>query len=260
MQNSLKNKKIVVTKGGEQTGQSLSLLEKAGAEILYFPVLKIITLYNNPLMDVCLAKFSDYDYLIFTSVNSVESFEAYCQSVNFEPNYYNISVAVVGQKTKSKCGEAGIPVSITPKEYSAKGLLEAFSKYDIKGKKILIPCSAIARDELKTGLEKAGAVIDPVPVYDVVVPDKQDVKDEIDLINKNNYDVFIFTSPSALNNFISLLDISSETDFFKKKIIAAIGTTTAEALRNKNLAVNIIPDEFTLEGVSQKLIDYFNTH
>lgn len=72
-------------------------------------------------------------------------------------------------------------------------------------------------------------------------------------------DLFIFTSPSTFENFIQIMDLNNPVNYFKKFDIAAIGPTTRSAIESKKVKVNIIPDEFTIDGLVKKVIEYYKT-
>jgi len=48
------------------------------------------------------------------------------------------------------------------------------------------------------------------------------------------------------------------SNYFEGSLIAAIGTTTENAIRDFNLTVNIVPHIFTIEGASEAIIRFFN--
>jgi uroporphyrinogen III methyltransferase/synthase len=125
------------------------------------------------------------------------------------------------------------------------------------GKNILIPCSSLSRDELYTGLTALGANVKSVPIYNVVKNNIEELYEEINNLKKKP-DVFLFTSPSSFENFLSLASVEHILNYFEGSLIAAIGSTTENAIRDFNLIVNIVPKIFTIEGASEAIIRFFN--
>ncbi len=248
--------KILITRNREDAGAFDYIKTKINAEIIYFPALKIKTLRNRQV-EKTFAEINRFDFVVFTSVNAVKSFLELKDFYKSSFKWKDIWVAATGAKTALFCSNNGIEVNFVPDEYSASGLLLLFESIDIKGKKILIPCSLLAGDELAEGLKKRNAVVTKIPIYNVVPPDIEEVRSLIDLTHDNKPDLFAFTSPSAFKNFIRLLNVTNLGGYFGGSAIAAIGNTTARAIENFGLNVSIVPEKFTLEFLSEAIVKYF---
>ncbi|MBI1937901.1 MAG: uroporphyrinogen-III synthase [Ignavibacteriales bacterium] len=253
--NLLINKKILVTKTKKESELSLLRLVNEGAEIIYFPTIKIIPSIGTDEVKEIFSKAYDFDYLVFTSANAAEIF-AQAEKL-YKPDFSKTKIAVVGKSTAEKCGKLGIYVHLIPDEYSAKGLLKKFSELNIAGKKILIPCSSLSRDELSAGLSGQGALVSTLKIYNVVQNDIHDLQTEYETITTNKPDIFVFTSPSSFSNFLALMNTKNALTYFEKSLICAIGTTTESAIREAGLVVHVVPDTFSLHGVGEAIIKYF---
>ena len=55
MTNTLSNKKILVTKSKEQAEKAFSKLRELGAEIIYFPTIKIVSKIEDGCKFICLS-------------------------------------------------------------------------------------------------------------------------------------------------------------------------------------------------------------
>ena len=108
------------------------------------------------------------------------------------------------------------------------------------------------------GLEELGAKITAVPVYNVSLPSKESVQYNVDKLNSSQPDVFIFTSPSTFENFLIIMNINNPVSFFKNYDVAAIGPTTKAAIENSKVKVSIMPDEFTIKGLANKMVEFYN--
>ena len=53
------------------------------------------------------------------------------------------------------------------------------------------------------------------------------------------------------------MNIDNPVSFFKNYAVAAIGPTTKSAIENRKVKVNIMPDEFTIEGLANKMIEFY---
>lgn len=256
MSSLIKNKIVLVTKSKSESEKSVRLLIDSGAKLIYFPTIKIIPINNSPELIDIRNNFSIFDYLVLTSVNSADLFNKFVVQNNCDMS--KLKVAVVGKRTFDYCKEIGIDVDILPDEFSAKGLLYKLSQLNLRGKNILIPGSSLSQDELYNGLTESGANVKRVPLYDVVKNYVEDLFEEINNLKKRKPDVFLFTSPSSFENFLSLAGVEDITNYFNNSFIAAIGTTTEKAIHNFNLTVNIVPEIFTIAGASEAIIRFFN--
>src|SRR3972149_4780642 len=126
-----------------------------------------------------------------------------------------------------------------------------------KRKVVLIPRSALGREVLPQGLRELGAVIKSVPVYNVSLPAGDSIKENIDRLNAGNPDLFIFTSPSTFESFLQVMKIEDPVRFFKGYLIAAIGPTTKSSIEERRVSGDIIPDEFTNEGLAKAIVDHY---
>jgi uroporphyrinogen-III synthase len=177
--------------------------------------------------------------------------------LNFKINYSKIIVVAVGNKTASVCEKYGIPINIIPKNFSSEGVVYELLKFRLNKKVIFIPRSAIGREELPNNLAELGAIIKSIPVYNVAVPSEECLAPYIENLNKSNPDLFIFTSPSTFENFLQILKVTDPFSYFDKSVIAAIGPTTKSAIESKNLIVDVMPEEFTIEGLAKAIVNYY---
>ncbi len=258
MNRILEKKKILITRSREQSAGIIKELEGHGANVICLPTIKIVPLKDYSHFNEHLLNIKDYDYIIFTSANAVKMFYNVILNFSTQPDLSNIKIAAVGDKTAKTCDEFNIRVDIIPKEQSTDGLTKEFDRFDLQNKKILIPCSAIAREELTNAIELLGAEVFKIPVYNVIPTPKDDIENEINQLETSKPDLYIFTSPSTYNNYLKIIEISEPIRHFSNSLIAAIGTTTKEAINHTGVEVEIIPDKFNLESLLKKILNYYS--
>ena len=254
----LKNKTIVLTRAIEQSKESAAIFSELGADVIVFPTLEIVPPNNWDKFDELILSSQKIDFIVFTSVHAVTMFIKRCNELNKQFDFKKTKVVAVGNKTKSVCEENEIKVDIVPKKFSGEGVVEELSKSDLKDKLVFIPRSAIGREDLPKGLEELGAKIITAPVYNVSLPSKESVQKNIEQLNSKKTDVFIFTSPSTFENFLLIMNINNPVSYFKNYDVAAIGPTTKSAIENSKVKVSIMPDEFTIKGLANKMIEFYN--
>jgi uroporphyrinogen III methyltransferase/synthase len=102
-------------------------------------------------------------------------------------------------------------------------------------------------------LEDLGAEIFEFPTIEIAPPESYKELDEsIDGIEK--YDWIIFTSANGFKYFIKRLLVKERDIRDLKGIkICAIGTKTAQAIRNYGIKVDLVPEEFNAEGLIKSI-------
>lgn len=256
MNGSLEGKRIVLTRSKEQSVESAEPLRELGAEVISLPCIKVqpiddYTSLNEKIKNIF------FDYIIFPSANSVKMFILHMHNLPGIKSFTRSKIIAVGEKTEETCKSMGIKTDLVPAMFSARGILDLLSNESIEEKNFLLPSSTIARTELSEGLERMGAKVFMLPIYDIVPPDKSEIADELNELNNKETDLFIFTSPSTFNNFLKILEIKNPVDYFEGKIIAALGTTTAKAIEEVDLKVDIIPDSFTMNSLINKIVEFY---
>ena len=253
----LKNKTIVLTRTIEQSKESSAIFSELGANVIVFPTLEIVPPTNWDSFDNFILSNKIIDFIVFTSAHAVTMFIKRCNELNKQIGFEKIKVVAIGNKTKSICEENNIKVDIVPKKFSGEGVVEELSKYDLKVKLGFIPRSAIGREDLPKGLEELGAKIVTIPVYNVSLPSTESTQQNIEQLNSTKPDVFIFTSPSTFENFLVIMNVNNPVSYFKNYDVAAIGPTTKSAIEKSKVRVSIMPDEFTIRGLANKMIEFY---
>lgn len=248
---------IVITRTIEQSKESAQAFIKLGADIIIFPTLDIVPPESWQAFDEIVKGKDEINFIIFTSKHAVEMFIKRCGELNIKFDFKNVIVVAVGNKTTAACKEMNIPVSIVPKVFSGKGVVDELSKYDIENKVVFIPRSAIGREELPHGLSERGAILKTANVYNVTLPNKNIVGENIRRLKETKPDMFIFTSPSTFKNFLKLLDIINPAQFFSSFDVASIGPTTKAAIELRKVKVDVMPDEFTINGLIKAIINHY---
>ncbi|MHB1377884.1 MAG: uroporphyrinogen-III C-methyltransferase [Candidatus Humimicrobiaceae bacterium] len=250
-------KSIVVTRARSQASELAVILESLGANIIMFPTIKIIKAEDMSPLDNAIKNLADYQWIIFTSVNGVESFfERLFQSGQDSRNLSNNKICAIGPSTADKLNSFGLKADIQPDEFIAEAIVCIFQKMDIFGKKILLPRTDIARADLRLGLEKCGAHIDEVITYQTCMDDDQDEK-VIERIKSGCFDLITFTSSSTVKNFIQLIGHNNLKQVFSSASVASIGPITQKTAESYGLKVHIQPEKYTISDLVQSIVKYY---
>jgi len=254
----LLGKNIVITRSAEDSKDSAQKFIELGANVISFPTIDFIDVSDYSEFFSAIKNINQFDILIFTSTNSVKIFFEKLKEKNIEINFSKIKIAAVGKKTSEEVENRNLKVDIIPNIFNAENLVEELQNQNlIEGKKILIPGSKIAREELPNLLKEKGAEVTQIAIYDIGIPPKEIIEKNLEKLNKFKTDLIIFTSPSTFKNFILILNLENPKKYFEDKKVAAIGTTTKSAIENLGIKVEIMPQEFTMEGMIKSVLEFF---
>src|SRR5689334_15409591 len=144
-QKLLTGRRIVITRARAQAESLARRIEELGGQVIEFPTIAICSPESFAAFDDAMAKIEDYDWLIFTSVNSVEPFLARLhQQGKAVALLSRLKVGAIGPETAKRLEAVGIRPSLVPERYQAEGILDAVEPETMRGKRILIPRAAEA--------------------------------------------------------------------------------------------------------------------
>jgi len=246
---------VVITRPEAQSEEMAELLRREGARVIHFPTIRIEPPQSLEEMDGALAKLDTYHWIVFTSANGVRSFFRRLRDLGRDVrDLKGIGLCAIGPMTASLIERFGIRVDVIPDEYISEGVVRAFEGMDMKGKNILLPRAAAARDVIPDGLRKLGARVDVVTAYRTVNSGRK--KSELEVYFKEDrVDVITFTSPSTVTNFF---EIMGRHYLLPRGVrVACIGPVTAAAARKAGLAVDILQETYTVVGLVRSLVEYY---
>ncbi len=196
------------------------------------------------------------DWLIFTSANAVIYFmQAFYRQGYDARRLGRVRLAAIGKATAIALRRFHLVPDFIPQRSTSLDLVEELSAaYPLDGRKILLPRSSIAPDELPQSLQALGARVEPVTVYKVIPAEPN--PEALDALLTGNLDVAVFFSPSALTGLAARLakDGCQIGEVLRGITVACIGPTTAQAARELGLQVDLVPDTPGVEGMLAALI------
>ncbi|HEY6539956.1 MAG TPA: uroporphyrinogen-III synthase [Ktedonobacteraceae bacterium] len=273
----LLGKRILVTRTREQASSFSERLRKLGATPFEFPVIRIAPPLDwQPLDDalrhLCGATFSYYDWLIFTSVNGVESVFARLNEFGLAlPVARATRVVAIGPATAAALARYGVQTDLVPGEYIAEGVAAALIEdaqrrgASLISKRILLPRASVARDVLVAELKAAGAIVQEVAAYRTLPVSSDDAQglEVLRMLQTGELHILTFTSSSTVRNFMHWL-VSAAPDSAEKlrdnatgetlPAIACIGPVTAQTARELGLHPHIEATTFTIDGLIEAIV------
>jgi uroporphyrinogen III methyltransferase/synthase len=251
----LSGKRVLVTRPSEQTVSLSRALVDLGGEVLEFPTIRIVEPDHYSSLDRALEKIEQYNWLIFTSQNGVKFFlHRLIQRGKDIRDLKGVSLGAIGPKTKEALQEHGLKVVFMPTRYRAEEIVAGLRGKIKAGDRILLPRADIARKFLKEALSGMGAGVEEVVAYRTV-PAKGDCTYVKRLLEGRGIHLVTFTSSSTVRNFVKLLDEPRLPRLLENVSVACIGPVTENTAREMGLKVNIVADEYTIEGMVKAILE-----
>ena len=199
-------------------------------------------------LDRAVSQLASYDWIIFTSANGVRAFAS---RGGTSAAGLRASICAIGPGTRQAAGDAGLDVALMPKEYVAESLVEAFAGEDLRGKRILLPRAAVARDVVPAELRRLGAQVDVVEAYRTAIPAGAAGKAKKIFTGGLRPDWITFTSSSTVGNFAA----AAGTDVLHGVRVASIGPVTSAAARKLGIPVEIEASPYTTEALVEAILN-----
>jgi uroporphyrinogen decarboxylase len=231
-----------------------NLIAKRGGAPFVSPSLREVPMERNqPAIDFANRLITGgIDVMIFlTGVGTrllVQQIERYVDRERFLAAVSDIKTVVRGPKPLVALREFGItPTVVVPEPNTWRELLAALDlQLPVTNQVVGLQEYGITNRSLVAGLEARGATVDSVHVYDWALPeDSGPLEANIRRIVAGEIDMALFTSAHQVVNVLKLADELGMLDelraAFARVVVASIGPTTSEMLRNEDLAVDMEP-------------------
>ncbi len=226
-------KRIALTRSEEDIQRDKPIFEKAGFQVLELPLIEEELLDFEP-------PEGSFDFVVFQSPRAVKVFLSKCRLKEEK-------IVVVGEKTKKAVEEQGYKVWAMPEDYYGKELLKIFR--GLKGK-VLVPRSAIGRDEVMEGLKALGFEVHALDVYTI----KPKLYQKEELINKlSTADAVVFASPSAVKGLLANLQKEEAISLLEPIKVVCIGKTTKDFFEREVELKCLVPEKPSIERVVELL-------
>lgn len=257
---------MVITRALAQSADFVAALESYGARVLLCPTIEITEPESYERLDEALDHLYGYDWIIFTSANSVDYFLRRMATREQQVNELDaLRVCAVGDATAERLVSAHIHVDVIPAKFKAEGVfasLEAFTggPAELARLNFLIPRAAVARDHLPLALEAAGARVDVVTAYRTIQPEGLDRGRISAMLTGGGADCIAFTSSSTVRNLALLFDTHDLSEVLGGIVVACIGDITSATASEYGLTTSIQPKEFTTTALAKEIAAYFEKH
>jgi len=249
---SLAGKTIVVTRSPDRAGPFARLLRDRGARVVEFPTIEIIPPESWEDCDNAVRSLSSFDVVIWTSANAVRMFCDRMAITGFAMKSFEKPVMIaIGPATHHACKALGLIATTPAGDVQAEALA---LRLDFRGKRILFPKGDKALDRLPSILRGRDNVVTEVVVYRTQKPSQRDTEERWQQLKMRRVDALTFFSPSSFENLID----GREELILEQTVIAAIGPTTAQSIRDAGYRVDVVADKPDAAAMANALEEYFS--
>lgn len=265
----LKGRVVAITRPTGQAEEAGVLITAKGGIPYYIPAIEIKGLSSPESMKKFISELSagNVDFVILMSTNGVKYLFNAADEIKatkqLNEGLKKSFVIAVGPKTAEAMKAYNVRVDMVPQKYSSEGLLEALQGKDIKGKRIRIPRTSNAAPTLTNQLRDMGADVEEIYVYESGLPVDEALKEKFyaDLIG-GHINAILFGSGLSAKNIFKMLTEKAPIEQLRKILAekvttVAIGPTTAQALQELNIKVNVTPNDYLFDSALDALANYW---
>lgn len=247
---ALRDKIVISTRPKGKSEELAQLLDKQGATLLELPMIEIKAASN---IEFSKEELEQVNWLVFTSLNGVRYFFQFIEEKKWTIAS-DCKVISIGKRTTKELAKYGIQPFYENRGNTSFELIDQLSDIftEDEQRTILLPTGTLAPERLSEALSEYGKSL-RLNVYQTVMPNAFDAK-IIEQIEKNIYDIIVFTSPSGIT-------------FFKQKFqqklalgtlpVCCIGEVTAQAALKNGFNPKMIAPMASSEGIFQAINNYF---
>jgi uroporphyrinogen III methyltransferase/synthase len=242
-------RRVLVTRPAHQADDFALSLWEAGAEPIVAPAIAIGPPDDPAAARGAVARVREFDWVAFTSRNGVDAFFDVLGELGRDARAFgDARIAAIGPKTGEALARRGIRVDLIPVEFVNEAVAAELLARSAPGDRVLVYRAQEARDVLPETLREQGRVVDVVAAYRT-----RFVEDPEMGAKAERADIVTFTSPSTVAGFVHNVDDAAT--LLAGKTVAAIGPITANAAREAGIRVDVVAEEFTVDGLVRALTE-----
>jgi uroporphyrinogen-III synthase len=240
---SLFGKRVLVTRPAHQTDEFANNLREAGAEAIIAPTIAIGPPDDPSAARAAVGRVHEYAWAVFTSRNAVDAFFDVLRELGRDAGALgDVKIAAIGPKTAEALAARGVRVDLVPPTFVNEAVAAELLARTAWADRVLIFRAQEARDVLPDTLREHGRVADVVAAYTtcfVVDPELAEKTAHADIVT--------FTSSSTVEGYVR--NVPGAVRALASKTVAAIGPITARTARAAGIRVDVVADEYTVDGL-----------
>lgn len=247
----LDRRTVVVTRHAAGEDALGARLVELGARVRELPSIAFAPPADPAPLDAALRGLEGFDWVVFASATAVERTLARLGALGLPVSALTRpALAAVGPATAARLAAAVRAPDLVPAAATGEAMAAALAP-GLAGKRVLLPRPAEGRPELVDGLRAAGARLEAVEAYRTVAAPVESLRQLAAWVGAGEVDAVAFASPSAVSAVVGAL--GPEVTLLRGTLLAAIGPTTAEALRAAGLPPGAVPERHTGRDLAEAI-------
>jgi uroporphyrinogen III methyltransferase/synthase len=247
---------VLVPRQREQARGFARLLAGLGAEPVIAEVTRIEPVDAAALAAALLAAPRPR-WIAFTSANAVTvTLDALEAAGRDARALAGVRLAAVGAATAAALRARGLVADLTPRERTGAGLGAALRAADpeLAGARVILPRAEEGRDELAEALAAAGADVVTLAAYRTSAAPAADLAWLGERLAAGDIQVLTFFAPSQV---AAALALAPPAALNRARLIAAVGPTTADALRERGVRVDVVAAAPSAEALAADIAHHY---
>lgn len=238
--------RVLVLRPEHQAGELAGKLEAEGATAVVVPAIRIVPPASWTSADEAITRAPNFDWVVFTSVNGVESIMARMAETGSDLATLPERVGAIGPGTRRALENHGVKVDWMPSSYTSVKVSEELPDPPAK---VLLIRADIATKELDEALEARGFEVTRIDAYGTEVVNA-------DLVQKAiaEVDAVALTSASIARSFVQACEGRLPSPGI---VVCSIGPATSAECRTLGLEVTIEAGDHTIPGLVEAVKGYF---
>jgi uroporphyrinogen-III synthase len=247
----------VLTLESRRGPEMAKLIASNGGKATVAPSMREIPLESNTAALAFARALSEggFDIVIFLTGVGTRALSRVVETVyplqQFVASLRKVSVIARGPKPVAVLREWGVPIALTaPEPNTWREILSALDEnagtMPLPGRPVAVQEYGVLNHHLLEGLAERGAQVTSVPVYEWGLPeDVGPLRAAVAAIAREEIDVVLFTTAMQVNHLLQIAVEMKQEDAVRvalsRILIASVGPTTSERLREYGFAADIEP-------------------
>ncbi|MGH7199793.1 MAG: uroporphyrinogen-III C-methyltransferase, partial [Planctomycetaceae bacterium] len=246
-------RRIGITRPEGQADAAIAQALALGAEPVLLPTIRILPPDDWSKVDAALARLHEFDWLIFTSANGVESLLGRLWETGGDVRRLgNVKLAAIGPATAEALERFHLKADLVPGTFRAEALAHTLKPH-VAGRRVLWARASRGRDVLPSELEAAGTTVEQLVVYQNI--DVESLSPSVhEMIRDGELDWIGLSSPSIARSLHRLLDDSAKGPLGRTTRLASISPVTTAAAVEAGLPISAEATEYTWDGIFEAIL------
>jgi uroporphyrinogen III methyltransferase/synthase len=242
---------IGIARPEEQADGIAEEIVRLGGEPVLMPLIEVRPVDDSQaeVIQAELQRLSDFQWLIFTSVNGVSEFLRHLYATGRDARALaGCQLAAIGSGTADALQRSGLRPDLVPEQFRAEAIAEAIVKVAAPGSRVLWLRASRGREVLPERLATAGILLTQLVVYENSDVDSLSPA-VLHRLQDGSLHWIALSSPSIARRLVELLAQGGIDLPSLRTRLASISPVTTAAAQEAGLSVVVEADEFTWAGL-----------